>query len=712
MKNRLIDIADSYRYIKKHSIGRRFAIYILAFSSVFTLISTAFQLSIEYNKDVNKIDSRFVQIYDSYYQSLTRSLWTTSKKDLEFQLEGIIKLPDMQYIEVLSDEGELLAFKGIKKTKHIISHAYPLKYMYHGKELILGKIHMIATLDGVYERLKDRVLVILLTQGIKTFVVSLFILYLFQVLVGRHLVSISQFLNLEEKELDEKLDLDRVKSKYTKNDELEQTVDAINKMRKSLYLSYDKLMKSEKNLNKAQEISNLGSWQFNNSTGELQCSAEVYHIYGLEPFSKIIDVDWFYAHLHSSDIAMINEAIKEALDGENDYDVKHSILTVDGNERVVHHKAEVYFVNNTQMMSGTIQDITESYHTLEEVSRLSQVVNQNPFSTIITDENGIIQFTNMQTVIMTGYAEQELIGKKMNIFSSDTHKREFFIDLWNTILVDKTTWRGTIINKMKNGENIDCLSVIFPIFNDNNEITNFVTIQEDVTKQNIKDKLFMVQTRQAQMGEMISVIAHQWRQPLSSIAIAVTSVQLKKELGTCSDDFIDNQLINISYYTKHLSQTIDDFRNFYKPDKEYTTIGLEEVISKSLRIIESSLKSENIKIIKEYNSHKKLKLYDNEIVQVLLNIFKNAQDNFTEKKIENPEITIKVTDNTILISDNGGGIKENILDNIFEPYFSTKNEMNGTGLGLYMSKLIVEKHHNGTLSVENIDGGVCFKISL
>lgn len=596
-------IADWYKFIRKRSIGRRFAIYILAFSSVVTLASTVLQLSIEYNKDVNKIDSNFIQIKESYSKSLSSSLWVTSQKDLGLQLDGIIKLPDMQYIEVVSEKDEVLAFRGTKKAERIISQTYFLKHTYRGKELILGELHIVATLDGIYARLQDKVLVILLTQTVKTFVVSLFILYLFQILVGRHLATISQFLTFKDKKLDDEMKLNRKNTKSTQGDELDQMVNTSNKMRKKLSLYIHNLTESEKNLNKAQKISHIGSWQFNMTTRAIDWSSEVYRIYELEPFSQTIDYDWYVAHLHSDDVVMVQDSIKKALSGQKAYDNKHRILTAKGNVRFVHQKAEVYFEDNMQKVSGTIQDITE-----------------------------------------------------------------------------KTKQEIHLIN----------------------------------------------QSRMAQMGEMISMIAHQWRQPLGAISSTSIDMQMKSQLENFDleqkeeaqkyEAYINSSLKDIDSYVENLTTTIDDFRNFYKSNKKIATNKLSNIISKSLNIISKSLEISNIEIVHNCNSKQEIQLYDKEVMQVILNILKNAEDNFKEKRIKNPKITILTEDRKISICDNGGGIADNIIDRIFDPYFSTKDETNGTGLGLYMSKMIIQNHHAGKLYVENIvdvqgtNIGVCFNI--
>ena len=237
-----------------------------------------------------------------------------------------------------------------------------------------------------------------------------------------------------------------------------------------------------------------------------------------------------------------------------------------------------------------------------------------------------------------------------------------------------------------------------------------------------KEQQLLQQSRLAQMGEMISMIAHQWRQPLGAISATAINMQMKIELNSYDlsqengkkiyQDYLYSELTNISEYVQNLTTTIDDFRNFYKPNKEIITTKLENICIKSLNIIKASLMNENVNIIREYNSNFKIKMYENEMMQVILNILQNSHDNFKEKNIKDPYILIKTEDKSISIFDNGGGIPKDIIENIFDPYFSTKQNKNGTGLGLHMSKTIVEDHHNGILSVKNINNGVCFTITL
>jgi signal transduction histidine kinase len=251
-------------------------------------------------------------------------------------------------------------------------------------------------------------------------------------------------------------------------------------------------------------------------------------------------------------------------------------------------------------------------------------------------------------------------------------------------------------------------------------------VSQEIDKNRIKDQQMLEQSRMAQMGEMISMIAHQWRQPLGAIASTSIDLRMKMILGSYDLDdkeqqkecttYLDEQLVNVEGYVQNLTQTIDDFRNFYKPGKKKKVSFINRPIQKSLDIIRASAVSNGIEIMESFESKQSLPLFDSELMQVFLNILKNAQDNFKEKDIQSAKIMIKTTDiengMKVEICDNGGGIPEDIIAKIFNPYFSTKSEKDGTGLGLYMSKTIIEEHHNGKLSVENREGGACFIIEI
>ena len=239
----------------------------------------------------------------------------------------------------------------------------------------------------------------------------------------------------------------------------------------------------------------------------------------------------------------------------------------------------------------------------------------------------------------------------------------------------------------------------------------------EIKKNEEKTKQLIQQSRLAQMGEMISMIAHQWRQPLAAISATTNSILLKTILDEkVSKEELTKELNLITDYSQHLSLTIDDFRNFFKTEKIKTEISLEELIEKTINIIKIQFETKEIKIEKDYKFNEKIFSYSTELQQVILILLKNSEDALIEKEIENKNIKISTykENNFVIIEveDNAKGIPNEIIEKIFDPYFSTKKEKEGTGIGLYMSKIIIDEHCNGNLSVKNSKFGAIFKIKL
>ena len=251
-------------------------------------------------------------------------------------------------------------------------------------------------------------------------------------------------------------------------------------------------------------------------------------------------------------------------------------------------------------------------------------------------------------------------------------------------------------------------------------------LEIEIQKHKETQELMQVQSRFAAMGEMIAMIAHQWRQPLAAIGTATFNLKHKllyakfdletQEGRENQTKFFCQKFEDIELYLQNLTSTIDDFRNFFRSDKTIIQTKIENTINNSLNMIQKDLESHKIELILDFQTQQKISIYENEMIHVFLNIIKNAQDKLLEKKIENPTITIATKDieKTIQIDiyDNGGGIETENIDMIFEPYFSTKKDKNGTGIGLYMSKIIVETNHKGKLTAKNIADGACFSIIL
>ena len=214
----------------RQTISSRLIIFILLASSLITLLGTAYQLYTDYRRDVGLIEERMVQIQSSYLRGIVNSLWMTDLRQAEVLLEGVVQLPDMEYVEIQSPEGVWLKH-GNEIEEQVLEYRFPLRYLHQSEEFDLGELRLLASLDDVYARLWDKLLIILLTQAIKTFLISGFIFVLVQFMITRHLSSMAHYAH---EVTPEKLDAPLILNRKQLNDELNEVVVAFNRMRKSL----------------------------------------------------------------------------------------------------------------------------------------------------------------------------------------------------------------------------------------------------------------------------------------------------------------------------------------------------------------------------------------------------------------------------------------------------------------------------------------------
>ncbi|MDR0762413.1 MAG: PAS domain S-box protein [Campylobacteraceae bacterium] len=398
----------------------------------------------------------------------------------------------------------------------------------------------------------------------------------------------------------------------------------------------------------------------------------------------------------------------------------------------------------------------------QELSQYKKAIEQ---SNIVskTDIDGIITFVNDEFCKISGYGKEELIGKNHNIVRHPDVPKSDFKLLWDTIL-SKKTFKTTAKNMSKNGSTFYVNTTIAPILDKNGDIQEFIAIRYDVTsnvmltealknkeeelsllnsmlekriqeqtrklrmlnqdlekriaeeaeKNREKDRMMFQQARLAAMGETIGNIAHQWRQPLSELGIIMFTMK-KYSLDSNKKD-IQKQYEHAKKVIARMSKTIEDFRNFFSPAKSKDNFFVKDVIDEVFSILEGSLSKAAINVKIEIDESIMAYGYKNELSQAILNIVSNAKDALLDKSADERELKIssKYENGFVLISiaDNAGGIDNEVIDKIFEPYFTTKHASSGTGLGLYIVKMIIENSMNGTVRVKNQDAGADFIIKI
>jgi len=365
-------------------------------------------------------------------------------------------------------------------------------------------------------------------------------------------------------------------------------------------------------LEKAQEVANIGSWIYDIQTAELRWSKQTYKIFAIPQEVKENLFEVFQSRIHPDNKKSVVEAYEKSLKNRKNYSSRHKILLPDGSIKYVNEKAETTFdeEGNPLISYGTVQDVT---HRVE--------------------------------------IEQEL-------------KR--------------------------------------------------------------KDASLLYQSRLAQMGEMMSMIAHQWKQPLSAISSTQITMQtaIQLEIYDLAQEeqreeflaFTNERLDKIALYVKNLSQTIQNFSEYYRPNKKPQEYNIDKIIENSYDLVRDSINSSGISISFDLSSKSIIKVYENELMQVVLNLLTNASQQLKNKDIAEPKIEVVSSEDDkevrLSVRDNAGGIPQEIISKVFDPYFSTKTEKNGTGLGLYMSRMIVEQHHEGKIEAHNSDKGAVFTITI
>lgn len=341
---------------------------------------------------------------------------------------------------------------------------------------------------------------------------------------------------------------------------------------------------------------------------------------------------------------------------------------------------------------------------------LEKIIENAPVIIFWKDKNGTFKGSNnLFLELMNIKNKDELIGKKDSDF--DINEKEDYMN--DDLLVmsskkPKLNYIETITTQNSNIKTLNTSKV--PLIDEKNNVIGVLGVINDITEEletkkqiALQEQLLIQQSKLASMGEMIANIAHQWRQPLSIISSSATGIKVQKEFGILDENSEIKALETINENAQYLSNTIDDFRDFFKKSKTKNLVNLNNLFSKTLKLILTRLKNKDITIINNSNDIE-FETYESEMIQVVMNIINNAIDAF-ENKDYNKFIFVETqkTENqiTIKIKDNAGGIEKNILDRIFEPYFTTKEAKQGTGIGLYMCNEIIVKHLNGKIFATN-----------
>jgi len=333
---------------------------------------------------------------------------------------------------------------------------------------------------------------------------------------------------------------------------------------------------------------------------------------------------------------------------------------------------------------------------LDEVSSVSIAVRN--------DDSALYEILQKSVLSIDDLQKDEMLNKWISV----EYKKEFdYSVLWKISLVISVIFLAILYRqKLLKKLNRSLKEKVEEKTKELKEINSLleIRIKKEVDENTKKDRLLFQQQKMVSMGQMIENIAHQWRQPLSIITTSASGIKLKKQINDLDDEFLNTTLDSILNTSKYLSNTIDDFRYFFKPEKEKSDFYLEQCCRKTIELINPNFKDQNIKIVYKIENIK-VSGYETELIQVLINILNNSKDALLSLNNDEKFIFIDIfrkDDKAIIeINDNAGGIDEEIIDKVFEPYFTTKHQSQGTGIGLFMCREIIAKHMNGQIEISN-----------
>lgn len=477
--------------------------------------------------------------------------------------------------------------------------------------------------------------------------------------------------------------------------------------------------------------SNDGLWDTNFETGKTFFSKKWLDMLGYTSGDITSYEEWFEL-IHKDDRTLVHNTLSEHINEQKEHIIcEYRIKTKNNTYKWILARGKV-FLNEDKSPKRLLMmsmDINEEKRLEKDLKDTELLVSEGDIVALRLKNSGKLEILFIsQSIKMYGYTQEDFFSKHLT-FLDLIHPQdidEFIASLYAYMNQGFTSFSKSYRIITKSSEIKWVFNRMIFIKDDFGNITNFYgyiyditalkhsefelerRVKQEVDKNNEKQKLLIQQNKLAAMGEMIGSIAHQWRQPLNNISLILHFLKDNHQNLAKSDfqKYTDNAKEQLEY----MSQTIDDFRNFYKPSKQKKKFSVLNAIKTTLSIIRSQLENNTIKVnINEYDFE--IFGYENEFKQAILNILSNAIEAIKENPSKNGTIIIRVNQNLISIANNGGNASEEVIERMFEPYFTTKFENKGTGIGLYMTKTIIESMQ-GSIGVCNTRSGIKFSIQI
>jgi PAS domain S-box-containing protein len=695
----------------KSIIARRLIIYVVLFSSLITLVTTAIQLAWDYKNDVALINNQLQQTQDVHLKSLTAKLWASDIKGLRTHLEGILQIRDMQFLET-RDRERVWVSVGTRQEKNTISRQYPMVYRHRGRNITIGTLTVVASLSGIYRRLFDRVWIILVSNAIKTFLVATFILFIFHTLVTRHLARIADFARqLDVKKLGKRLSLEREASPAHKPDELAQVTNAINEMTKRLNEDITAIRRTEEKFQGLLE-SAPDAIVITNTEGRITLvNSQAEKLFGYpreellgKSVETLIPARYRNTHPNNRTNFLAKPYARAIGTGPELYG-----LHKDGAEFPVEISLSPIEAEDGVLVISDIRDISERRRMEALTGRLGRILDRSSNEIYVFDAESLhfIQ-VNQGAQQNLGYTMEELKQLTPLDLKPEFSKNKFdrLIEPLRTAGKDQIVFET--MHKRKDG-------TTYPVevrlqLSRQEKPAVFVAVIQDISErrlaeQTLKKHAEELERSNAELERFAYVASHDLQEPLRMVASYVQLLQRRYQgkLDKDADEFIAFAVDGASQM-KLLINDLLAYSRVGSSSKSFETVNTETTLEKALANLNAAINESDAEI-----THGLLPTVfadDSQLTLLFQNLISNAIKFHSNTP---PRIQVAAEQDSrgwvFSIQDNGIGIDPEYAERIFVIFqrLHTRGDYPGTGIGLAICKKIVECH-GGRIWVESVLG--------
>lgn len=698
----------------KSRVTFKLVLWGVVFSVCITLLASGFQLYFVYQKELATIEEYCNSLTRPLLSGLSEAVRQGESKYVQAHLINLTDKRDITYAAVHTVD-EKRWHSGYNDGGNIVDISYELVNAESSTRYDLGKLKVKATLDPMYERLQWAAMNIFLVNGMKIFLFAGGLLLLFQYTVTRHLEKLAgHVVNLDFRQKIAPLRLDREPG--SGEDEFAKVVVMLNLLQRRGHNAFKALKKSEERLRLFFDATEEGIFVINSEGRITFANATCLGTLGVEEPSSIIgrkvedlmrysskaldvmedDTEIFLKPLHSGKSLIIDEGMLHIGDGSVFHAAVRTYPLMEGGRT----RGAVVFIN----------DISEQREILREKNLLSQAVRQSPMAVVVFDNGGNIEYVNPGYEKLTGYSLRDVIGEKIYYFGHHKNNRMTFRDMRDTLYRGEK-WQGIVHLRSRYGEEYSLDTLVAPVVNNRGDIINMIALCLDITqKEALQNQLLQAQKMEA-VGRLSASFAHEFGNPLLGVRSVI------KDIGDrVSMEPEDKELLELAYREcERMKNLIRDFQQFQRGGSNIkANENVHEIIDDVLRFYSKHFEKNGIAVEQHFNVDVPL-LYvsKNQIAQVFLNLIINAVDAMADDG-GRLEITTGIVGSEVLIDlkDSGPGISEMEKELVFEPFYTTKTNIQGTGLGLSVSYGIIASH-GGEITVDSAeDGGATFTVKL